>query len=131
MSNHNPTIYDFFRKIAAMADDSTVIGQVEADHTSDTFTLREGDNIALTVDPGADTITVSGADTDFFVPIGSTTLRHQQGLDEHDINLIGGHGVQVVRNSANELEIKHVDGDTNIIWVSRSQGDDTHDTTAI
>jgi len=127
MSTHNPTIYDFFRKIAAMGDDSSVIGEVEADNTTDTFTIREGENITLTVDADADTITIASDDTDLFVPIGSTTLRHQQGLDIHDINLVGGHGVQVVRNSANELEIKHVDGDTNIIMVSKTQGDDTHD----
>ena len=122
-----PTIYDFFRKLKAIDINDAEIGTVEADSTTDTLTIKAGDNISLVVDALTDSITVEGDDTDLFVPIGSTTIRHQQGLDEYDINLVGGHGVNIVRNSANELEIQHVDGDTNIVWVSRTQGDDIHD----
>ena len=122
-----PTIYDFFRKLKAVDINDTEIGTVEADSTTDTLTIKAGDNISLVVDAATDSITVQGDSTDLFVPIGSTTIRHQQGLDQYDVNLVGGHGVNVVRKSANELEIQHVDGDTNIVWVSRTQGDDTHD----
>ena len=123
-----PRIYDFFRKVLARnADDSTVIGEVEADNTLDTLELHQGANISLTVSPGDDSIEIAGADTTLFVPIGSTTLRHQQGLDIHDVNLVGGYGIDIVRNSAGELELQAGEGDTNIIWVSSTQGNDSND----
>jgi len=113
--------------MARNAGDSSVIGEVEADNTLDTLELHQGDNIVLTVDPGSDSIEIAADSTDLFVPVGTTTLRHQQGLDQYDVNLVGGYGVDVIRNSSGELEIKAGEGDTNILWVSRTQGDDTND----
>ena len=122
-----PKIYDFFRKITAVDATDTLVGTAEADHTRDELTIKGGDNIVLSVDAATDKITIEADDTTLFVPIGTTTLRHQQGLDIHDVNLVGGYGVDIVRNSAGELELQAGEGDTNIVWVSKSQGNDTHD----
>lgn len=121
-------IYDFFKRIGIFESDGTPKGEVVADSTSDILNLKEGENITIGFDHTTDTITINGADTDFYIPVGTTSLRSSQSASKFsDIELIGGHGVQVVRNNANQLQINHVDGNTNVVHVSYTQGDDTAD----
>ena len=120
-------IYDFFKKIGLLDSQGTEFGSVQADSTSDALFLKEGENITLGYNANTDTVTITGASTDFYVPVGTTNLRSGQGSNFNDIELIGGHGVQVSRTNAGQLQINHVDGNTNVVHVSFTQGDDTKD----
>lgn len=103
----NPAYYDFFRKILLQPDasESATSSTLEADSVTDTLTINGGPGVNFNPNAAGDTFDIN-VDYQLYVPIGSTNIRLQDVNNNlQDITLRAGTGVQVFRESNNQIAI--------------------------
>ena len=103
----NPAYYDFFRKILLQPDasESATPTTLEADSVTDTLTITGGPGVRFNPNETGDAFEIN-VDYQMYVPIGSTNIRLEDPNNNlQDITLRAGTGVQVFRESDNQIAI--------------------------
>ena len=108
MANSTPVWHNIFRNIVLKPDNITF----EAETIKDTLNILRGPGVAWQGSSDIDTVLATGSDTfminvdyDISVPVATTdiTLEDVNG-NTSSITFTAGRGIEIVRNSAQELE---------------------------
>ena len=103
----NPAYYDFFRKILLQPDasESPTAVTLEADSVTDTLTINGSPGVKFSPNETGDTFNIE-VDYQLYVPLGSTNIRLEDANNNpQDIALRAGSGIQVFRESNNQIAI--------------------------
>lgn len=105
--------YDFFRKVRLLGNGASPTGNnLEADSVRDNLTIVAGSNIVFeNISEEQDTFTISGAEYDFDVPVGTTELRLYGRVgpvltDDQSIRFSVDRGINITRISDTELRFE-------------------------
>lgn len=105
--------YDFFRKVRLLGNGASPTGNnLEADSVRDDLTIVAGSNVVFeNISEEQDTFTISAAEYDFDVPVGTTELRLYGRVgavltDDQSIRFTVDRGINITRISDTELRFE-------------------------